>query len=80
MNNKHYMIYYKQGTGTYIVTSPRAWAWENRHHFRNYDFVNRHPTVDVVEAYLVQNHGFVLQEHDNELVTVISNLNPTLIL
>lgn len=80
MNNKHYMIYYKQGTGTYIVTAPRAWAWENQSHFRNHDFVNRHPTVNEVEEYLIENFGFVKEVHDNELVTVISNLNPTLVL
>ncbi len=74
------MIYYHRGSGTYVVTAPRAWAWENQTHFPNHDFINHHPTVNEVEEYLMQNHDFVRKVYNNELVTVISNLNPTLVL
>ena len=79
MNNKHYLIYYHQGTGTYVVTAPRAWAWDNRvQHFPGRDFINNHPTSSEVETYLVNNHGFTLVEHDQELVTLVYNLNPNI--
>jgi hypothetical protein len=72
------MIYYHRGTGTYVVTAPRAWAWENQHHFHGRDFSNDHPSSAEVEEYLVNNHGFVLAEYDHELVTIVYNLSPNL--
>jgi hypothetical protein len=70
------MIYYKQGTGTYVVTAPRPWAWQNRNHFPGYDFINHHPTVDQVEDYLIKNFAFRSEEYKNDLVTVIYNPRP----
>ncbi len=59
------MIYYKQGTGTYVVTEPRPWARENQHLFPHFDFVNNHHfEIDVETA----------------AVVVIQNLDPYLVL
>ena len=76
MNNKHFMIYYHYGAGTYVVTAPRAWAWDNQHHFPGRDFISDHPTVNEIEDFLISKFNFVRQKHDDDLITVISNLNP----
>lgn len=74
---KHFMIYYKNGTGTYIVTEPRPWARENQHLFPQFDFINNHPTTEVVENYLVNNHNFEIVV-ETERIVVIQNLDPEL--
>lgn len=74
---KHFMIYYKQGTGTYVVTEPRPWARENQGYFPGFDFINNHPTTDEVENYLINNQQFVVGHNDND-VKVIHNLDPGL--
>jgi len=33
MAAKHFMFYYKRGTGTFVVTEPRPWARENQNLF-----------------------------------------------
>ncbi len=73
------MIYYKQGTGTYVVTEPRPWARENQHLFPHFDFVNNHPTTEMVENYLVNNHHFEIVV-ETAAVVVIQNLDPYLVL
>jgi hypothetical protein len=78
MNNKHYMIYYHRGTGTFVTTAPRAWARENQNRFLGRNFDDDHPTSDEVEEYLVRNHGFTLVVHNEQLVTLVYNLNPNL--
>lgn len=78
MAAKHFMIYYKRGTGTYIVTEPRPWARENQHHFPNYTFQpNNHPTTDTVEAWLIDNRNFQ-RVVDNDFVSLIQNVDPDL--
>lgn len=74
---KHFMIYYKQGTGTYVVTEPRPWARENQHLFPGRNFVNDHPTTEEIENCLTDNHQFVVG-HDDVNVKVIHNLDPNL--
>jgi len=76
MAAKHFMIYYKRGTGTYVVTEPRPWARENQHHFPNYTFQpNNHPTTDTVEAWLIENRNFQ-RVVDNDFVSLIQNVDP----
>jgi hypothetical protein len=78
MAAKHFMIYYKRGTGTYVVTEPRPWARENQHHFPNYTFQpNNHPTTDTVEAWLIENRNFQ-RVVDNDFVSLIQNVDPDL--
>jgi hypothetical protein len=78
MAAKHFMIYYKRGTGTYVVTEPRPWARENQHHFPNYTFQpNNHPTTDMVEAWLIDNRNFQ-RVVDNDFVSLIQNVDPDL--
>jgi len=72
------MIYYHRGTGTYVTTAPRAWAWENQHRFPGRNFVNDHPSSNEVEEYLVNNHQFTLVEYDHDLVTVVYNHDPNI--
>jgi len=74
---KHFMIFYKTGTGTYIVTEPRPWARENQHLFPEFDFVNNHPTTNYIEDWLIENYNFqrpIVQEN----VVVVQNLDPNL--
>lgn len=78
MAAKHFMIYYKQAIGTYLVTEPRPWARGNQHHFPNYTFQpNNHPTTDIVEAWLIDNRNFQRVVH-NDFVSLILNVDPDL--
>ncbi len=80
MAAKHFMIYYKQGTGTYVVTEPRPWSRENQHHFPNYTFQgNDHPTTDHIENWLINNRQFKAVVNTNSVVLVI-NTDPDLVL
>lgn len=76
MNDKHFIIYYKQGTGTYVITEPRPWAKENQAYFSTYDFINTHPTTNVIEQFLINNFGFVINHYPN--ITVLINLDPNI--
>jgi hypothetical protein len=76
MKDKHFIIYYKQGTGTYVVTEPLPWSRENQQYFQNYDFINNHPNTVTVEQFLINNYGFVQNNYPN--VTVLVNLNPNI--
>ena len=78
MASKHFIIYYKKGTGTYVITEPRPWARENRELFPEFDFVNNHPTTDDVESILVQNHNFQKLTFPQNNIVVIQNLDPNL--
>lgn len=77
-NNKHFIIYYKTGTGTYIITEPRPWARENRNHFPTFNFTTNHPTTETIIDYLVDNYNFNLREFPNNKIVVIENLDPNL--
>ncbi len=74
------MIYYKNGTGTFIVTEPKPWAHENQSHFPKYDFSDNDntPTVDVIEKYLIKNYNFQSKKEGG--IKVLYNLSPTLTL
>ncbi len=75
---KHFMIYYKIGTGTFIVTEPLPWARENQHFFPNYNFQDGNvPTTDFVEAWLIANMNFVRVVNNGD-VSLIQNVNPNL--
>ncbi len=75
---KHFMIYYQKGTGTYIITEPRPWSRENTHLFPNYDFIDNHPTTDVIEHLLINNYNFLITEYNNYQIVVLQNLDPGL--
>jgi hypothetical protein len=78
MAAKHFMIYYQNGSGTYVVTEPRPWARENQHHFPNYTFQpNNHPTTEVIEAWLIENRNFQRVINNNS-ISLIQNVNPDL--
>jgi hypothetical protein len=76
MANKHFIIYYKNGTGTYIVTEPRPWARENQNLFPDFDFTNITPTTNRIIKWLIENRGFQKQIFEERGIVVISNLNP----
>ncbi|XVJ65522.1 MAG: hypothetical protein HEQ40_04910 [Lacibacter sp.] len=82
MNHKHYVIYYKQGTGTLIITEPRPWARENQHLFPDFNFINanpgNHPTTNQIEQFLINNYQFQIYENNIENITVLFNFNPAL--
>jgi hypothetical protein len=44
MAAKHFMMYYKRGTGTFIITEPLPWARENQELFPDYNFIDRNQT------------------------------------
>lgn len=74
MAAKHFIIYYKRGTGTFIVTEPRPWAKENQHLFPEYDFINRVPITNEVERLLINQYGFQTVI-ENEDIVLIQNLD-----
>ena len=76
MANKHFIIYYKNSTGTYIVTEPRPWARENQNLFPGFDFTNITPTTNMIIKWLIENRGFQKQIFEESGIVVISNLNP----
>ena len=74
---KQFIIYYKRGTGTFVVTEPRPWARENRHHFPEIDFEKKHPTTKYIQNYLINHLNFNIGHEDDE-ISVIYNLDPNL--
>lgn len=74
---KHFMIYYKKGTGTFIITEPNPWAKENQHLFLDYDFMTRFPTTNIIESLLINQYSFV-RVVNNHNVSLIQNLNTDL--
>lgn len=80
MYAKHFIIYYKRGTGTFVVTEPKPWARENQNHFPEYEFLDNPttPTTQTIEAYLINNHGFTASPHNNNNnpIHLIFNLDP----
>ncbi|GAA6765734.1 hypothetical protein AAFH68_16720 [Flavobacterium sp. CGRL1] len=74
---KQFMIYYKRGTGTFVVTEPRPWARENQHHFPGIDFKKNHPKTDTIQNYLIENFNFTVGHNDDQ-ISVIFNLDPNL--
>lgn len=78
MAAKHFMIYYGQGTGTYIITEPRPWARDNQNLFPNFTFQSdNHPTTKFIEDWLIENRDFD-RVFENDNIVVIQNLNPNL--
>lgn len=75
--DKHFLIYYKRGTGTFIVTEPLPWARENQAHFPNYDFTTNVPTTNAICDYLVKEFNFIKQV-DKSGVKAFTNLDPDL--
>jgi hypothetical protein len=79
MRNKHFLIYYKKGTGTFVVTEPKPWARENQEHFPNYNFQKKNePTTENIEKYLMENFGFKIERFVNPNIIVLRNLDPNL--
>lgn len=79
MARKHFMIYYQQGAGTYVVTEPMPWARENINLFKSYgyDFKTKNPTPNEIEKILIDNFNFKL-EVKNDKILLIQNLDPNL--
>lgn len=73
---KQFIIYYKSGTGTYVITEPRAWARENPNHFPNHDVNTLVPNQ--IKAYLQNEHEFITEEYPENNVAVTFNLNPNI--
>ena len=74
MAAKHFMMYYKRGTGTFVLTEPRPWAKENQTLFPDYDFIQRVPTTNAVEKLLINQYAFQ-KVIENEDVVLIQNLD-----
>jgi len=79
MAAKHFMMYYKRGTGTFVVTEPRPWAKENQILFPDYDFIERVPTTNTVEQLLINQYDFQ-KVVENEDVVLIQNVDTNLTL
>jgi hypothetical protein len=77
MAAKHFMMYYKRGTGTFVVTEPRPWAKENQILFPDYDFIERVPTTNTVEQLLINQYDFQ-KVVENEDVVLIQNVDTNL--
>jgi hypothetical protein len=77
MAKKHFMMYYKKGTGTYITTEPRPWARENQNLFPNFNFIDNSPTTNLIENFLINEYNFI-RVYDDEDITLIQNTNPNL--
>lgn len=77
MAKKHFMIYYKKGTGTYIVTEPRPWSKENQNLFTDFNFIDSFPTTNYIENVLINQYDFV-PAYEDENIVLIQNLNPNL--
>ena len=79
MAKKHFMIYYRKGTGSYVISEPRPWARENQHYFPQYNFLgNNHPTSDFIEEWLINNKSFQRGDFNYPTVDVIYNLDPNI--
>lgn len=79
MATKHFMMYCKRGTGTFVITEPRPWAKENQILFPDYDFIERVPTTNTVEQLLINQYGFQ-KVLENEDVVLIQNVDTNLTL
>lgn len=79
MAAKHFMMYYKRGTGTFVLTEPRPWAKENQILFPDYDFIERVPTTNTVEQLFINQYGFQ-KVLENEDVVLIQNVDTNLTL
>lgn len=79
MNNKHFIIYYKTGTGTFVVTEPRPWSRENQQYFPHHDFnAVWAPTTEVINQFLIDQFNFIRQDYNDRNITVLFNLNPNI--
>jgi hypothetical protein len=78
MAAKHFIIYYQNGSGTYVITEPRPWARENQSFFPTYDFIKNHPNVETIENFLINNKNFQKVVNTEDFV-VIQNLDPRFI-
>jgi hypothetical protein len=74
---KSFIIYYKRGTGTFVVTEPRPWARDNQDRFPNHNFQTTQPTTVEVESYLKDNFQFA-EGHSDDNIRVIYNFDPSL--
>jgi|GEM_PF-2546138 len=75
-NQKHFIIYYQIGTGTYVVTSPRAWARENNHLFPGVVFTGTNPTTNQIVKLLTEKYGFETKNYQEPKVSVTYNMAP----
>jgi hypothetical protein len=73
---KHLLVFFQNGQ--LVQTQPRISARENMRHFPNHNFRTQddHPTTEVIEAYLMQNHAF--QRLENNDIVVCYNLDRNL--
>ena len=75
MAAKHFLIYYKKGTGTFVVTEPLPWARENQQFFPNFNFQGRnYPRTNEIEKWLIENKGFKRVLKGGRVV-LLQNLN-----
>lgn len=75
---KVFLIFYKIGTGTFIITEPIPWARENQKHFPTYNFTSKNiPTTNTICKYLRKNYNFEKQVDKNG-IKAYTNLDPDL--
>ena len=80
MSAKVFLIFYKQGTGTFITTEPRPWAKENALYFPAFNFVNTFPTTNQIVNFLENNFGFIPSPFNNNNIKLFYNFNPALLI
>jgi hypothetical protein len=64
MNKKHFVIYFENGKA--ITKTSREWAEENQECFPNY--VNKTPTSNEIDRYLVDKLGYSLTSDEERFV------------
>lgn len=69
MNKKHYVIYFDENTNQAVTKTSKDWARENQHHFQpEYNFIDKTPTSNYIDHFLVDELGFTLKSDDEKFV------------
>ena len=66
INKKHFIIF--NNNGVISASTPKDWARANQILFPNYNFVNRTPTINVIEKYLIDNLKFHKVENEEVVI------------
>ena len=69
MNKKHYVIYFDKNANQAITKTSKDWARDNQDYFKpKYDFIEKTPTSNKIDRYLVDKLGFTLMSDDEKFI------------
>jgi hypothetical protein len=69
MNKKHYVIYFDENTNQAITKTSKEWARDNQDYFMpKYNFIDKTPTSNKIDHFLVDILGFTLISDDEKFV------------